>query len=130
MPKPGPKRKFTASQVRDALNLSRGNQKAAANLLGCNRSTLSYYWEYYPSLKKLKDQYKSERIEDAKSVLDFCLTKVDVPYQVRLNAAIFILSTQDPEYIEKRKNIIETGDGVSAALKEMVEACRHILSKK
>lgn len=119
-----PPRKFTAKQVRDALMKVNGNQKEAAKLLGCNRLTIAEYWKRYPSLNKLVKEFKDIRVENARTVLDMCLSNSDVPYQVRLNAAIFILSTQDQDYLAKQKNIIETSNGISDALKSMVDACK------
>lgn len=120
------KKKFTKIQVKNALMKTNGNQKEAAKILGCDPATLSYYWKYYPSLKNLKDDFKRIRVENARTVLDMCLSHNDVPYQVRLNAAIFILSTQDQDYLAKSKNIIETSNNVTDMLKDMVAACKKI----
>jgi len=89
-----PKRKYNKEQAIEALKQTDGNVTRAAQILGVSRQTLSKYSEATPTVKAVKDQLKEARIDRAEGILDYCLMGKKVPPQVRLNAAIFLLTTQ------------------------------------
>ena len=101
--------KFTAQQMIDALEATGGNVSAAADRVGCSRTTFYRYINDYATVKEAHREHKERTLDRAEQTLEELA--ID---ERNVTALIFLLKTQGKSrgYVTRQELSGPGGDAV------------------